>query len=45
MELSTTKVVREPSSDGRIYDKLHRLLLIGLHHQSMLTSRILVEGP
>jgi hypothetical protein len=45
MELSTTKVVWEPSSDGRISDRLHRLLLIWVRHQSLLASRILAGGP
>jgi hypothetical protein len=45
MELSTVKVMREPCSDGRISDKLHRLLLIWLCHQSLPTNRIHVGGP
>jgi hypothetical protein len=44
MELSTAKVVQESCSDGRISDKLHRLLLIWHHHQSLSASRILVGG-
>jgi hypothetical protein len=45
MELSTAKVVREPCSDGKFFDRLHKLLLIWLHCQSLLASRILAEGP
>jgi hypothetical protein len=44
-ELSAAKVVREPNSDERISNKLHRLLLIWLHRQSLLASRILIGGP
>jgi hypothetical protein len=45
MELSTVKVVREPCSNVRIFDRLRRLLLILLHHQSLPAYRILAGGP
>jgi hypothetical protein len=45
MELSTVKVVLEPYSDGKIFDRLRRLLLNWLRHQSLSDSRILAGGP
>jgi hypothetical protein len=39
------KVVRGACSDARIAGKLCELILILLHHQSLLANKILAEGP